>query len=81
MPIGTLHKTSTLKGDLKSAFSEHIVENPNHKVDWNGVKLITTNKHRLFIRKYHEAIMIKRIKPILNRDMGLTLHTAYDPLI
>ena len=75
------HKASTKKGDLKSAISQHIQENPEHSIMWDSIKIINKNKHNTTQRKLYEAITIKRIKPGLNRDQGLDMHSAFDLLI
>ena len=83
-PINTRikeHKTSTRKQDLRSAISEHLQQNPEHTILWDSVKSICVNKHHTSERKLLEAIMIRRIKPKLNSDLGLDIHTAYNSII
>ena len=75
------HRASTKKGDLKSAISQHIHQNPEHSIMWDNIKIINKNKHNAIQRKLYEAITIKRIKPELNRDQGLDINSAFDSLI
>lgn len=75
------HKTSVEKCDMKSAISEHLSKNPNHKICWNSIEKICSNVENTSLRKMHEAIQIRRIKPKLNRDQGLFLPYAYDRII
>ena len=74
------HKASVRKADQKSAISEHLLENPNHRINWDDITKLTTRTTTIE-RKLTEAIYIKRLKPKLNRDQGLMIPTAYEQLI
>ena len=75
------HRTSVKKGDDKSALSDHIKINPNHEIDWESVTKLACHKTSTNERKIIEAINIRRHKPKMNRDQGLTLSKSYDYLI
>ena len=75
------HKKSVKHANLKSATSEHIMNNPNHTIQWESVQWIQSNIENFKVRKLHEAIEIRRHKPQINRDQGLFLPNTYDPLI
>ena len=75
------HKASVRKCDEKSAISDHLKINPQHSIDWQGVNKLAIHKTATMERKITEAINIKRHKPEMNRDLGLSLPSAYDCLL
>ncbi|XP_067667512.1 uncharacterized protein [Haliotis asinina] len=72
------HRTSVEKSDLKSALSEHIVNNPSHYIDWQATTIIATNVHDWRRHKLSEAINIKRLAPQMNRDQAVYLPNAWE---
>ena len=75
------HKTSVQNRDSKSAISDHIQVNPDHKILWNNLTILETNRHDFKIRKTLEAINIKRLNPSMNRDNGWLIPLPYHNLI
>ncbi|XP_067671768.1 uncharacterized protein [Haliotis asinina] len=66
------HKTS-----VKSALSEHIVNYPNHSIDWKNTEILASNISDWRRRKLWEAINIRRLEPQINRDQGVYLPSAW----
>ncbi|XP_046561762.1 uncharacterized protein LOC124270769 [Haliotis rubra] len=80
-PIGIRlkeHKTSVEKSHLKSALSEHIVNNPSHSIDWQATTIITSNIRDWRRRKISGSICIKRLAPQMNRDQGVYQPNAWE---
>ncbi|XP_067660188.1 uncharacterized protein [Haliotis asinina] len=71
------HKTSVRKLDLKSSLSEHIVNYPNHSIDWKNTEILASNISDWRRRKLWEAIIIRRLEPQINRDQGVYLPSAW----
>ena len=79
-PIATRikeHQTSVKNSDLKSALSEHLIKNPDHTINWQHMEILAVNINYWRKRKLMEAIMIKRSKPELNRDLGVFLPNTW----
>ncbi|XP_046583490.1 uncharacterized protein LOC124290731 [Haliotis rubra] len=75
------HQTSTIKSDQKSAISDHIATHPNHQINWTDFTILATNQSDFTKRKITEGINIKRYRPLINRDQGYFIPTAYNELI
>ena len=75
------HKLSVSKKDAKSALCEHTLTHPEHSIQWDKVEKLTINQNNAVKRKYIEAIQIRRLRPIINRDQGFDIHRAYQHLI
>ena len=71
------HKSSVEKSNLKSALSEHIVNNPNHSINWQQTQILASNYSDWRKRKLIESINIRRIGPEMNRDEGVHLPSAW----
>ena len=71
------HKTSIKNSDMKSTLSEHLINKPNHSINWHETEILAVNIHDWRKRKLLEAINIKRINPQLNRDVGVFLPAAW----
>ncbi|XP_067686999.1 uncharacterized protein [Haliotis asinina] len=71
------HKTSVRNLDLKSALSEHIVNYPNHSINWKNTEFLASNISDWWRRKLWEAINIRRLEPQINRDQGVYLPSAW----
>ena len=83
-PINTRvkeHQTSVTKLDQKSAISEHIINHQAQTIQWEAIKILSTNNNNWRQRKLQEAIDIKRQRPTINRDQGIFLPSAWDLLI
>ena len=64
---------------VHTGFKEHS-EKENHAIDWENVKVVDKDQQTI-PRKIKEAIQIKRLKPSMNRDVGLDLPPVYDHLL
>ncbi|XP_071092696.1 uncharacterized protein [Haliotis cracherodii] len=61
-PINTRikeQKTSTIKSDSKSAISDHIINCPNHIINWDNVQILANNQHDFTKRKLTEAFVLQ----------------------
>ncbi|XP_046571704.1 uncharacterized protein LOC124279870 [Haliotis rubra] len=75
------HQISTIKSDQKSAISDHIATHPNHQINWTDFTILVRNQSDFTKLKITEGINIKRYRPLINRDQGYFIPTAYDELI
>ncbi|XP_067660266.1 uncharacterized protein [Haliotis asinina] len=75
------HQKSTIKSDQKSAVSDHIAAHPDHQINWTDYTILSKNQSDFTKRKITEAINIKRYRPLIHRDQGYPIPTAYDELI
>ena len=75
------HQSSVQKNDSKSAISDHAQAHPNHNIQWNNIKILERNQSDFYVRKFLEAIHIKRLNPIINRDQGYVVPLPYQNLI
>ncbi|MCG8430888.1 MAG: GIY-YIG nuclease family protein [Candidatus Omnitrophica bacterium] len=75
------HLASVKKCDQRSALSQHLLGHSNHKILWDNVQKLSINNNDMDKRKLLEAVYIKRIRPELNRDNGMFIHSAYDSII
>ncbi|XP_067650900.1 uncharacterized protein [Haliotis asinina] len=75
------HQKSTIKSDQKSAVSDHIAAHPDHQIYWTDYTILSKNQSDFTKRKITEAINIKRYRPLINRDQGYPIPTAYDEFI
>lgn len=75
------HSSSANNQDMKSALSEHLINNPGHRIMWDSTITLATNITNWRKRKLQEAIAIRRNKPSINRDQGVYLPYAWDNLL
>ncbi|XP_067654475.1 uncharacterized protein [Haliotis asinina] len=75
------HQKSTINSDQKSAVSGHIAAHLDHQINWTDYTILSKNQSDFTKRKITEAINIKRYRPLIHRDQGYPIPTAYDELI
>jgi hypothetical protein len=74
------HQADLRKLKDTSAFTQHILKNPNHNINFNGAKIIH-HESKYFSRKFKEKLYINAEQRPMNLNDGMQISTLWIPTL